>query len=152
MPDKMQQEIEEILARLDKDAPAKPAASAVGEPDAERAPISIVKKRRAKRNPIARARREVRTSIPSVTPATLLFTGAGIMVAGLILSSFRQPFIWASLAGVLLFVAAFVWSFFRSPGTPAAPTPKGVYWRDRYIQYEPANPGPLARLKRKFRR
>ncbi len=153
MPDKMQQEIEEILARLDKDAPSKAAASAVDDPDAERTPISIVKKRRAKKQSAAKVRREHRASLPAITPAALLFTGAGIMIAGLVLSSFAQPFIWASLTGVLLFIAAFVWSFFRSPGAAAAPPPpKGVYWRDRYIQYEPANPGRFARLKQKFRR
>jgi hypothetical protein len=148
----MQQEIEEILARLDKEAPSKPAAPAVDSPGPERAPISIVRKRRARNNPVAKARREFRSNAPSVSPAALLFTGAGIMVVGLILSTFAQPFIWVSLAGVLVFIAAFVWSFFRSPGTSEPAQPKGVYWRDRYIEYESARPGPFARLRRKFRR
>ena len=152
MPDKMHQEIEEILARLDKDAPARPAAPVSDAPDAERAPISIVQKRRAKKTPAPKTPRPAGFGPPPITPTMLLFTGAAIMVTGIVLSSFVQPFIWVSLAGVGLFIGAFLWSFLRSPGTPASSPPKGVYWRDRYIQYEPASPGYFARLKRKFRR
>lgn len=152
MSDKMHQEIEEILARLDREVPNRPGSPAVGVPDSERAPISFEKKRRERRNPITRLRRSASGVTLPVTPTALLFTGAGMMVVGLAASSFAQPFIWLSLAGVFLFLAAFAWSFFRTAAPSAGPSPKAVYWRDRYIEYEPANPGPFARLKRRFRR
>ncbi len=147
MPDKMHQEIEEILARLDREAPAKPQRP----PAAERSPISLVQKRKSKKSPAGRFARQFRGGL-NITPTSLLFVGAGTVVAGLLLSYFASPLIWAALAGVLLFIGAFIWSFFRSPSAPAAATPRGVYWRDRYIEYESPNPGPLGWFKRKFRR
>lgn len=152
MPDKMQREIEEILAKLDKESPggALPKAPTSAS---ERAPISLAQKRRQRNSPVSRARREATSITNRVTPANLLFLGAGIMVAGLVISTAWEPAIWASLAGVVLFIAAFLWSFVRTPRSEGGmASPKGVYWRDRYIEYEPANAGPWSRLKRKFRR
>lgn len=152
MADKMQREIEEILAKLDKERPG----GALPEPPvraAERAPISLAQKRRQKHSPVAKARREANSLAARVTPTNLLFLGAGIMVAGLLISTAWQPAIWASLAGVLLFIAAFLWSFMRAPRSEGGmEAPKGVYWRDRFIEYEPTNSGPWSRLKRKLRR
>ncbi len=119
----------------------------------ERAPISLAQKRRQRHGPVARARREANSLANRLTPANLLFIGAGVMVAGLVVSTAWGPAIWASLAGVVLFVAAFLWSFVRAPRSEGGMAgPKGVYWRDRYIEYEPANASALTRLKRKFRR
>ena len=76
------------------------------------------------------------------------------MVAGLILAAFWSPLIWMSFAGVVVFLAAFVMSFFRSPHpTSGGSAPRGHYWRDRYIEYMPPQSGsPFDRMRRKLRR
>lgn len=145
MADKFEREIEEILAKLDDDPPS--AGQAPG-----RSPISISQKRQQK----AKAQR-VRTArsnpLASLSPTTLLFAGAGVMFAGLIVSVFWGPAIWASLAGVVLFIGAFFWSFRKTPrGTSSAPTGRsqgtGTYWRDRYIDDRPDD-GIKSRFRRK---
>ncbi len=132
MADKFEREIEEILAKLDDELPADGSAPV-------RSPISISQKRQQK----AKAQR-VRTARPNplnnLTPTTLLFSGAGIMFGGLIVSGFWGPAIWLSLAGIVLFLGAFLWSFRRSPrpggGTPSR---QGHYWRDRWIDDTPTS-------------
>jgi hypothetical protein len=75
------------------------------------------------------------------------------MLGGLVLSAIWDPFIWAAFAGVVLFIVAFAWSFLRSGGTARASRPKGQYWRERYIEYEPpTDAGIVQRFKRAFRR
>jgi hypothetical protein len=147
-PDRIEKEIEEILAKLDVGDEKDPSQK-------EREPIPFDKRRRAKQ-PGFLSRLTGSISLPALplTPATLLFTGAGTMVAGLILASFWDPFIWLSFAGIVLFMIAFGWSFKRrsAPGGGGARGPRQVYWRDRVIEYEPAEPGPLERFKRIFRR
>ena len=145
MADKFEREIEEILAKLDDELPP----SAPGE----RSPISIAQKRQQK----AKAER-VRTRRPSplagLAPTHLLFSGAGVMFGGLILSNFWGPAIWAAFAGVLLFIGAFFWSFRKTtrPAGSSAPQAKGYYWRDRYIEYEPTGSHTGQRIKGWFRR
>ena len=134
MADRVEREIEEILAKLDDDQ--QPAG----------APISIAARR--KRTPRAAFK------FPGlrVSPAGLLFSGAGVMLFGLLAASFWSPAIWLSLAGVIVFLGAFVSSFFRGPSAKPQPQSKGVFWRDRYIQYAPADEGALSRLRKRFRR
>jgi hypothetical protein len=96
-------------------------------------------------------------TVPAITPATLLFTGAGVMIAGLILAAFVDALIWVAFAGVVIFLGAFLWAFLRrTPPGQAGPaqSPKGVFWRDRYIEYGPSNrgTGSIERFKRIFRR
>ncbi|MBI5947490.1 MAG: hypothetical protein HY875_05085 [Chloroflexi bacterium] len=136
MADRVEREIEEILAKLDGDAPP---AKQDG-----RAPISLASRR--KRRP------RLALTLPSIhlSPAGLLFAGAGIMLLGLVAASFWSPAIWLSFAGVVVFLGAFVSSFFRAPS--AKPQPKGVFWRDRYIEYAPASESAFDRLKKRFRR
>src|SRR5665213_1891450 len=159
MPDKMEREIEEILARLDKDGPA---------PQEPAPPISIMARRKEAAGLAERMRQggavlgtglsKNLTSrlgdgpLGSISPTTLLFAGAGVIVGGLILSNVWQPLIWASFAGVVLFLGAFLWSFKRTPrvsggaaGGAGAPAPKGHYWRDRYIEYDATDSGAMTR-------
>jgi len=147
MPDKMEREIEEILAKLDAESPRnKPA---------DKAPVSILSRRKRTVNPMTRVRTRTSGMLDAINPTTLLFTGAGVMVAGLIFSTLYAPLIWASFAGVVIFLAAFLWSFRRTPrnsGATAGQAPRGHYWRDRYIEYPPQRNGPIERLKRRFRR
>jgi len=141
--DRIEREIEEILSKLDEGKPS----------EATRRPIPIQSRRRRGPGPVSRIGNKVSSRPANLTPATLLFAGAGIMLAGLVLSTLWNPFIWAAFAGVLLFLAAFVWSFLRPGGAGRASQPKGYYWRDRYIEYETESPaGVIARFKRAFRR
>lgn len=144
MADRIEREIEEILAKLDQDGPLAQ----------DKTPVSILSarnKRKTAPKPPGRPRRNL---FESLSPTTLLFLGAGLVVGGLILSNVWAPLIWASFAGVVIFLGAFILSFFRAK--PAAGTdsaPKGVYWRDRYIEYEPTGEqSAWSRLKRRLRR
>lgn len=139
MADRIEREIEEILSRLGDD-----------QPPAGRQPIPIKSGRRRKQH------RGHRIQFPwRIDPPVLMFAGAGVMLVGLVLSAFAGWLIWVAFAGVLMFLAAFFVSFAR--GWPKAPNAQsrpsaGVFWRDRYIRYDEPEQGPLARIKRKFRR
>lgn len=151
MADRIEREIEEILERLDNELPG-------GALPDDKKPISLMQRRqqatqkRADRAP--RPRRQ--NPLSSLTPAHLLFSGAALTVGGFILSAFAPALIWVSLAGVVLFITAFIWSLTRSttarPAASGYEPPKGVFWRDRYIEYDPPGPSPWARIKRRFRR
>lgn len=145
MADRIEREIEEILSRLDEGKPPD------GPP--ARSPIPIQSRRKKGNGAATRLDRQIGGAVGRLTPANLLFAGAGIMIGGLILSAAWDPFIWLAFAGVVLFLAAFIWSFVRPGGAARNSQPRGYYWRDRYIEYEPARePGLLKRLKRAFRR
>ena len=151
MPDRIDREIEEILERLGEEPPKR------GEkpPSRDEEPISLDDRRKRRRAPLSsRATAAVGISLRGPTPASMLFTGAGVMVAGLILSAIWGALIWLAFAGVLLFMAAFVWSFVRPrrAGVRSQPAAKGAHWRGRYVEYEPPPPGVLARIRRAFRR
>lgn len=143
-PDRIDREIEEILSRMDEDEP-----------------ISLEERRRRSRprRPLG-ARAGAALSPPSVpvTPTGLLFTGAGVMLAGIVLARFWDPLIWVAFAGVALFLAAFGWALARprrmrrAAGAAGAPSARGGYWRGRYVEYEPTRPGVLRRIRRAFRR
>ena len=144
MPDRIDREIEEILARLGEEAPKQ------GEE-----PISLEDRRRRRSRPMSsRAVAAFGFRVKGPTPASLLFAGAGVMVAGLILSAIWGALIWLAFGGVVLFVAAFIWSFVRPrrPRAASQPASKGAHWRGRYVEYEPPPPGALARIRRAFRR
>ena len=145
MADKFEREIEEILAKLDGDGPLRTETP-------EKQPISISSAKRKQKKQSARSSRVGRPALPAINPPTLLFAGAGIMVAGLILSNVYGPLIWASFAGVVLFLAAFLWSFRKSNRGATAASPQGHYWRDRYIEYSPSQPSAWNRVTRRFLR
>ncbi len=141
-PDRIDREIEEILSRLDEDEP-----------------ISLeARRRRRQRKPLgARAGAAIGASgaVVRVTPTSLLFTGAGVMLAGIVLARVWDPLIWLAFAGVTLFLAAFAWALLRPRRAARASqrqTAKGAYWRGRYVEYEPASTGVLRRIRRAFRR
>lgn len=145
MPDRIEREIEEILERLDTELPPERP---------ERAPISILSRRKKGVSPKPS---QPRTPSPlarmNISPTTLMFLGAALVVGGLVLSNAWGPIIWAAFAGVVLFLGAFLSSFFRSGGRGGVSQPRGVYWRDRYISYEPQHTeGAMSRLRRRFRR
>jgi hypothetical protein len=136
MADRIEREIEELLAKLDTELP-----------EGGRQPISLEERRR-RRKP----RRSLpRLSLPDLDPARLLLAGAGTMIAGLFLSLFWSPLIWVSFAGVVIFIGAFLLSFRSRPvGSIGGSRPRRVYWRDRYIDYGPS--GHTSRFRNPFRR
>lgn len=145
MADKFEREIEEILAKLDTDVPP-----------ADRAPISISS---ARRKPKPKSPKPARVTPPgsslldSVSATNMLFAGAGLVVGGLILSNVYGPLIWASFAGVVIFLGAFLLSFRRAPrGGPAGRSSGEHYWRGQQISYQPAQPSAMGRVKRFFGR
>lgn len=144
MPDRIDREIEEILARLGEEPP-KPGEE----------PISLESRRRKRGQPLSsRIVSAFGLKVNGPTPASMLFTGAGVMVAGLILAAIWAALIWMAFIGVVLFLAAFIWSFVRPRRATASapPAAKGAHWRGRYVEYEPTPPGVLARIRRAFRR
>ena len=151
MADRIEREIEEILERLDTELPA-------GATPDDKKPISLMQRRQQqiKQKPARSPRPPRQNPLTALTPTTLLFTGAGLTVGGLLLSSFAGPLIWLSLAGVLLFIAAFIWSFTRTTpaGRPSgsSQSPKAVFWRDRYIDVQPTSANSWQKIKRRFRR
>ena len=138
MADRMEREIEEILSKLDVESPG------------ERTPISIMSRKKK-----ARPAAPLTTKLPRFTrfsnPAALLLAGAAIMVAGLVLSNVWGPLIWMAFGGVVIFLGAFVLSFRKSAPAPGT-APSGHYWRDRYIEYQPARNDVFSRIKRRLRR
>lgn len=149
MADKFEREIEEILAKLDSDTP-----ETAGTPDRE--PISLSA---ARRKPKPKAAKAARVPAPglslldTISPANMLFAGAGTVVGGLILSNFYGPLIWASFAGVVLFLGGFLVSFRKSPrGTTGGSAQTSHYWRGQAISYEPAPPSAIGRVRRFFGR
>ncbi|MEX0781421.1 MAG: hypothetical protein WD557_02145 [Dehalococcoidia bacterium] len=152
MADRIEREIEEILERLDNELPG-------GALPDEKKPISIMQRRQqATQKQAARVPRAPRQNpLKGITPAHLLFLGAGLTVGGFLLSGAFGGLIWLSMAGVILFIAAFIWSLTRTTtagaeGSSNYQPPKGVFWRDRYIEYDPPNGSVWSRLKRRFRR
>ncbi len=143
MPDRIDREIEEILSRLGEEPP-KPGEE----------PISLAQRRRQRRAPLgSRMGAAFGFSLSGPTPASMLFAGAGVMLVGFILSTIWGSFIWLAFGGVVLFAAAFIWSFLRPRrATVRQPAAKGAHWRGRYVEYEPPPPGVLARIRRAFRR
>ncbi len=137
MPDRIEREIEELLAKLESELP-----------EGGRQPISLEERRRRRQQ---RRPSIPRLHFPELNPATLLLAGAGIMVGGLFLAMFWDPLIWVSFAGVVIFIAAFLLSFRSRPGRTGTARPRGVYWRDRYIEYEP-HPRRTSRFRNPFRR
>ncbi len=158
MADKFEREIEEILAKLDTDVPGNGVPETESQPNRE--PISIsAARRKPKPKPAPKAAKPARPStagatlLDRVSPTNLLFAGAGTVVGGLLLSNFYGPLIWASFAGVVLFLAAFLISFRKSPrGGTSGSTPGGHYWRGQPIAYQSTPPSAVGRLRRFFGR
>ena len=84
--------------------------------------------------------------ITGLTPNHLLLLGAALLVVGLIL---RGGGLWLAIAGIVVFLIGLIWT--SRGGNPQANQPKGGYWRDRYISYEPTSHNPLRRLFRRHR-
>ncbi len=149
MVDRIEREIEEILAKLDDQLPPG------GGSQPELAPVSIASARKKKQST---PRPSASSFLDRIDPPLLMFAGAGTMILGLIAASFAGALIWLSFAGVVLFLGAFLLSFVRKsnpgparPGGSGGPA-QGKFWRDRYIDYKPPSDNPVSKIKRRFRR
>lgn len=149
MVDRIEREIEEILAKLEDQPPVG------GGPQPERTPVSIASARKKKQS---KPRPNGSSLLNRIDPPLLMFAGAGTMILGLVAASFAGALIWLSFAGVVLFLGAFLLSFRRrSTSGPARPggsggPAQGKFWRDRYIDYKPPSDDPVSKIKRRFRR
>jgi len=138
MTDRIEREIEEILERLDD------------LPESGRSPIPIASR---KKRPAAQPQRPPgKPLVERIDTPLLMISGAVVMIAGLVLAAIADAFIWLAFAGVVLFIAAFVFSLYRTRRPTEPKGASGVYWRDRYIEYEPAQPSAWARFTRRFRK
>ncbi len=147
MADRIEREINEILAKLDE-LPEEVAAAA-----AERTPISIAERR--ERRPETKQRKSPTLKLPRVNATAALLTGAGTVIGGLLLSSLWAPLLWAAFGGVVIFVAGFVSALVKTPRPGKQAPPGGHFWRDRYIEYSQPQQRPQdtwSKLKRRLRR
>ncbi len=83
----------------------------------------------------------------SLTANHLLLLGAALLIVGLIL---RGGGMWLAVGGIVVFVIGLFWAS-RGGGGGGGGQPRGGYWRDRYISYEPQSGNPLRRLFRRSR-
>lgn len=81
-----------------------------------------------------------------------MMVGAVVMIGGFVLATVVEPFIWLSFAGVVIFLVAFLLALTRSGKPKPVTGAHGVYWRDRYIEYNPAAPSLWDRMAGRFRR
>ena len=122
MPEKYQEEIEEILKGLGQQVPDKPADEL--EPPVDDAPGRI--------NPVESAVQPGPHSTrrwPKVTPSKVALLGLATLVIG---AFWLWPLIWV---GLVLLAAAYLMFFVR---------PRSIhqekYWRDRPMEDKPASP------------
>lgn len=143
MADRIEREIEEILEKLDD------------LPDSGRSPIPIAsRKRKATPAPSPRPSQATARSTRArrLDPPVLMMVGAVIMIGGFILATAFEPLIWLSFAGVVVFIAAFGWALSTTGRPKPSQETRGVYWRDRYIEYDPPSPSLWDRVAGRFRR
>ena len=137
MPDKLDQDIEEVLSKIE----------------------DFEWHRRQRREP-SRLRRSwnrrwdaLTQSIASLlvrfTPGHLMLLGFLVLLGALVFR-FRGLGTWMVLAGVVLFMLGLVWSM-RGGGGGRTARGGGGYWRDRYIRYEDGPPrGPRGWFRRQL--
>lgn len=148
MADRIEREIEEILAKLDNQLPDPAPATHGSEPVS----ISSARKQRKRTE---RPRPGLRALVNRLNPPLLMFAGAGTMIFGLLAASVAAALIWLAFAGVALFLGAFLVSFLRS-STAGAPRggsggrEQGKFWRDRYIVDGRPSSNPATRIKKRF--
>jgi hypothetical protein len=112
MPDRIQQEVEELLAKLDKFPPKRPLSSRI---------------RRAIRRPFA-AIGDVFAGIrlPSINAGHVLLAAVIVLVVAYVAGGSGGLWTWLIAGAILAFIGAFVWSL-RRHSRPSTPR----YWRDR---------------------
>ena len=130
MPDRLQQEIEDLLARLDTFPPRKPLLRRIG--DGLAASLGGVRRRLGGvRLPRLSAGHVLLLAIAIIVVAYLGLPGGGLTR-------------WIIAAGLVIFIAAFIMSLRRQSRPPEK------YWRDRPMNLEGS--GVSERLRSWWRR
>lgn len=130
MPDRLQQEIEELLARLDTFPPQKPLLRRVVDGVAA---------------PFRRARRWLAgVGLPRLSAGHVLLLAIAVIVIAYLGLPGGGLTRWIIAAGLVIFVAAFIMSLRRQSRPPEK------YWRDRPMNLE--GPGVSERLRSWWRR
>jgi len=119
--DRIQQEVDELLANIEKFPPPRPLSRRIS--DFVSAPFRAV------------SRRLSGLSLPRISAGHVLVAAIVIIVIAW-LNGFSDIWIWVGLAGLGLFIAAFVMSL-RRPSKP----PAEQYWRDQPIDLEDRGSG-----------
>lgn len=112
MPDRIQQEVEELLARLDKFPPKRPLSQRIGR--ALNAPFRAVGDWLNGLN------------LPRISAGHILLGAMILIVVVYVAGGTGGLWTWLIAASILTFIGAFVWSLRRHSRPPAQ-----KYWRDR---------------------
>ena len=115
--DRIQQEVDELLARIEKFPPRRPLGRRIG--DALTAPFRAI------------GRAFAGLSLPRVTAGHVLLAAIIIIVIAYVAGGTGEIWRWVIVAGILLFVGAFVMSL-RRHSRPSSPR----YWRDRPLDLD----------------
>jgi hypothetical protein len=129
MSDKLQKEIEDLLASLDTFPPPKPRWK-----KARDAVLGFLAG-------IGHAITSIR--FPSLNPGHLLLAAIIIIVGAWLLGGTTDLARWIIVAGVGLFILAFILSLRRH--SPNRPPGGQKYWRDRPMDFSEPNPGDRVR-------
>lgn len=109
------------------------------------------RRRERRPGPLRRAARrfghKLSERLAAFSSGHLMLVSSLFVIAGFILRV-SGPGKWAVIIGVILFLIGLVWTL-RSGGGQAAGGPRGGYWRDRYVSYDPPPRNPLSRWFRR---
>jgi energy-coupling factor transporter transmembrane protein EcfT len=112
MPDRIQQEVEELLARLDKFPPRRSLRYRLSR--AAKAPFRAI------------GNFFVNLNLPHIHAGHILLAAVTILVVAFVAGGSGGLWTWVIAGAILMFIAAFVWSL-RQRSRP----PSQKYWRDR---------------------
>lgn len=138
MPDKYQDEIEEILKGIEETAPL-PQSRGRRQPIPDDQPSLRLdpEEEPARTSPAARRWR-------TFSPGRVALAGVALLLCGLILPWFSLPFGWLMWVGLLALAAAYLLFFLRPRGVN-----RGQYWRGRPV--ESAGPSLWRRARKWFK-
>jgi hypothetical protein len=115
--DRIQQEVDELLAKLEKFPPKRPLSRRIG--DALSAPFRAV------------GRGFSGLRLPRISAGHVLLAAIIVIVVAYVAGGTSDIWRWIILAGILLFIAAFVMSLRRHSRPPSQ-----QYWRDRPLDLD----------------
>ena len=120
--DRIQQEVDDLLAKIEKFPPRRPLSRRLS--DVASAPFHAI------------SRRISRLNRPNISAGHVLLAAIIIIVIAYVAGDSGDIWRWIIVAGVGLFIAAFVMSLRRHSKPPAK-----RYWRDRPLDIEDRGSG-----------
>ena len=127
MPDKYQDEIEEILKGIEETTPLPAGRNLRQQPPPDDLPLPY-----AERPPEAAPSRPSSRRWRTFSPGRVALAGVALLLIGVLLPSFGLPFFWLVWVGLLGLVAGYLLFFIRPRGKANA----GQYWRGRPVESE----------------